>query len=477
MHALQFPSHVFFQEQMTEPLGRQAEKLIAKIIPIAIAALALCAVFLLIKKFCFSVKPLSKTEEKIKEKASEIGAASIASLKVENQRDEVKQPLHEEKKQVEALVEKSSEPTQKISQNEEKESPKPLPQTISEIKISTESPHEEKKASEMPQAESQKEEKESPPATLEMKVSAENKPTVQLTEAKVLSSAPEQTSETKSSVEKTLTKQGAHPIVQPMDESFSPEAKKLGLVHLFHKKLDESDDEYKKRVRDYITNWSWKDLQENSPKQEAGEKTELKDAQPSATLVKKKVTQPNGDVEEGDFDGDRLVQGKRKTPSDVIWEGTFHLEGWMIKGTKKHIGVTEKGEFNQQGKLHGKGKHSFAGIEQEGDFLNGNIVKGIMRSYSVKQQGEWAEDGYIMKGKVDIKDKRIEEGDFKYNANHTSHTLIGKITYLNNEIHFGEFKKHDLNGHGIILYPDGRINVGFFNPKLDEYKSMPVKWS
>lgn len=221
-------------------------------------------------------------------------------------------------------------------------------------------------------------------------------------------------------------------------------------------------------------------------------------------LSQGKIIYKNGDIEEGEFQNEKLHgQGKRIYKNGDIEEGQFSFgvfqeteekpkvdepieppkipnkepstqrkdfagniyEGLFDKtftGNGKKTDCYndkdyEEGDFEKGLLVKGK-KILDNGNYDEGDFRGGILVNGTSYFNGVLSEGEFL--GYkLIKGKK-TQEGNTFEGDFDFLDQLFGQ---GKITYQNGDLEEGEFKHGKLNGQGKRTYENGVIEEGEFS--------------
>lgn len=174
-------------------------------------------------------------------------------------------------------------------------------------------------------------------------------------------------------------------------------------------------------------------------------------------------------TEEGTFNHGRLNgRGKIIHFDRTVEEGMFENGKLNGQGKITHFdGSTEEGNF-QEGALSGQGKMTeiFEGEIQEGTFKYGKLngegkityLDGRMTKEGTFEQGQL--HGF---GKVTFANQLKVEGTFEGSYSN-SHLINGTRTSSDGTLLTlkGFFSIEKIDGNGIILYPDGRIEEGIF---------------
>jgi hypothetical protein len=158
-------------------------------------------------------------------------------------------------------------------------------------------------------------------------------------------------------------------------------------------------------------------------------------------LINGKMTNQTGLVLEGEFKNNTLHKGKVTYPDGDIHEGEFN-NGELIKGKKIYQNGTYEGIFENNEFIAGKI------TLKNGDILNGpNGPNKIIFS-----NGDIYEGPYNLDYKIDENDKDkifyIRNG-------------IGKMTYANGSVYEGSYKNNKRDGYGKFTDPaDGTVYQG-----------------
>jgi hypothetical protein len=189
-----------------------------------------------------------------------------------------------------------------------------------------------------------------------------------------------------------------------------------------------------------------------------------------------KVTDKNGNIEEGHFKDGHFTDGKATFKDGNIAEG--HFQDGRLNGAGKFTfkdGNIKEGSFKdgrftdgkftfkdgniaeghfQDGRLTGAGKVTFKdGDIQEGHFTDG---KATFKDGNIKE-GHFQDRRLNGTGKRSFKNGDIEEGNFK-----DDHLTDGKVTFGDGDIEEGHFQDGRLNGAGKFTSKDGKIKEGSF---------------
>lgn len=185
----------------------------------------------------------------------------------------------------------------------------------------------------------------------------------------------------------------------------------------------------------------------------------------NSIFIKGKIIYSNGNIEEGDFENDKLVQGK------IIYANSHLDEEDHFKNSYIDL---EEGHF-KNGKIV-NGRIIFSnGTIAEGDWINATLAKGkIILSSGEIQIGEWINNSF--KGQYIFPnitrsddDENDESDDSKYNFEDTYvHTKEGYFEYnelVKGKITFIDGKIQegvwdDNLFKGKLIYPDGSISKG-----------------
>lgn len=120
-------------------------------------------------------------------------------------------------------------------------------------------------------------------------------------------------------------------------------------------------------------------------------------------------------------------------------------------------------------KFTGKGTYVFPNGTYEGDFVNGVCQgHGTMKfnNYDI-YEGEWV-DGH-MEGNGTYK---FFDGKRRYNAEYegsfkdSKFNGLGKMTYANNQVFYGNWDNGNRNGYGQLGFPDGRFISGTWHDDI-----------
>ena len=170
-----------------------------------------------------------------------------------------------------------------------------------------------------------------------------------------------------------------------------------------------------------------------------------------------KLTLPNGQIYEGDWKDDkRNGQGKLTWPRNQVYEGAWTDDVRNGRGKMTYYnGQVYEGNWKND-KRNGNGKN----IWPTDKVYEGGWKDYFFRKYTMVKgdiyEGNWEGDMKNGRGKMIYGNGQIFEGNWKNDKRFGN----GKLTWLNGKLYEGEFINDMISGHGKMTYENGQIYQG-----------------
>jgi hypothetical protein len=205
-----------------------------------------------------------------------------------------------------------------------------------------------------------------------------------------------------------------------------------------------------------------------------------------ASGIHRNEAKPPGKVKSSDTNGPGAVAvpGETNRVGGVTEGQSGGEEPFTLSGSAKPVDTTEGFEINPhgrstlpdgtiyEGETFGDVPRGWGtvtdprGTHLEGEYRDGKMyrVSGTwVQSDGTKEEGTWNRDGSKSGGTITWPDGRVYKGDWKVvegapEAPHGS----GTMTWPDGRKYVGEFQDGQMNGRGLMNYPERKVEDGFW---------------